>query len=59
VAQHLSTHAQGVLFGKTFFPHLILPAFVNGLHLAFYISAALALVAAIASFLRGRRYIHA
>ncbi len=59
VAQRLSTHAQGVLFGKTFFPHLILPAFVNGLHLAFYISAGLALVAAIASFLRGERYIHA
>jgi hypothetical protein len=58
VAQHLSAHAQRVLFGKQFFPHLILPAFMTGLHAAFYVSAALALIAAIASLLRGQRYIH-
>ena len=58
IAQHLGVHTQGVLFGKTFFPHLILPAFLSGLHLAFYVSAALALVAAIASLLRGKRYIY-
>ena len=58
VAQHLSAHAQSVLFGKEFFPHLILPAFMNGLHAAFYVSAALAFIAAIASLLRGKRYIH-
>ena len=48
-----------MLFGKTFFPHLILPAFMDGLHLAFYVSAGLAAVAALASLLRGKRYIHA
>ncbi len=59
VAAHLSLHAQGVLFGTRFFPRLILPAFMNGLHLAFYVSAGLALVASIASYFRGQRVIHA
>jgi hypothetical protein len=58
VAAHLSVHAQAVLFGKTFFPHLIMPAFMSGLHDVFHLSAALALIAAIASLLRGERYIH-
>jgi MFS family permease len=58
LAQGLSAHAQSVLFGKQFFPHLILPAFMTGLHAAFYVCAALALIAAIASLLRGQRYIH-
>jgi hypothetical protein len=47
-----------VLFGKTFFPHLIMPAFMSGLHDVFHVSAALALIAAVASLLRGKRYIH-
>ncbi len=58
VAGHLSAHTQSVLFGKIFFPHLILPAFINGLHLAFYVAAAMALIAALASLLRGKRYIY-
>jgi hypothetical protein len=58
VAQHLSAHTQGVLFGTTFFPHLIMPAFLSGLQDAFYVSAALALIAALASLVSGRRYIH-
>src|SRR5207248_4710563 len=58
VAAHLGRHAQATLFGKTFFPHLIMPAFMSGLHDAFYVSAALALIAAIASLLRGERYIY-
>ena len=58
VVGHLSLHTQAVLFGKSFFPHLILPAFVSSLRLAFDISAGLALIAAIASLLRGKRYIH-
>jgi hypothetical protein len=57
VAAHLSAHTQATLFGTTYFPHLILPAFSDGLHAAFYVSAALAVVAALASLLRGRRYI--
>jgi MFS family permease len=58
VASHLGAHAQSVIFGKAFFPHLILPAFMDGLHAAFYVSAVLALIAAVASSLRGRRFIH-
>jgi MFS family permease len=58
VTQHLSTQTQALIFGKTFFPHLILPAFMDGLRLAFYVSAGLALIAAVASLLRGKRYIH-
>jgi MFS family permease len=58
VAQHLSAHTQGVLFGTTFFPHLIMPAFLSGLQDAFYVSAVLALIAALASLVSGRRYIH-
>ena len=41
-AGHLSAHTQSVIFGKAFFPHLIMPAFLDGLHAAFYVSAALA-----------------
>ena len=58
VAQHLSPQTQAVLFGKQFFPQLILPAFITGLHAALYVSAVLALIAAVASLLRGRRYIY-
>ncbi len=58
VAAHLSAHAQSNLFGKTFFPHLIMPAFMDGLHAAFYISAVFSVVAAVASLMRGKRYIH-
>jgi hypothetical protein len=58
VAQHLSAHTRSLLFGKGFFPHLILPAFMDGLRIAFYVSAVLSLIAALASLLRGKRYIH-
>ncbi len=54
VAHHLSLHTQTVIFGKSFFPHLIMPAFMNGLHDAFYVSAAVTLVAALAAFARGK-----
>jgi hypothetical protein len=46
------------LTGKTFFPTAIAPAFVSALDLSFYIGAALSLAAALASFLRGKVYIH-
>jgi EmrB/QacA subfamily drug resistance transporter len=46
------------LLGHSFFPHLISPPFMTGLHAAFYISALLCLLAAIASVFRGKRYIN-
>jgi MFS family permease len=49
---------QANLLGHSFFPNLIAPPFLLGLHGAFYLSAALCLVAAFASLLRGKRYIN-
>lgn len=46
------------LTGQTFFPTALAPAFVSALDLSFYIGAALSLVAALASLLRGSVYIH-
>jgi MFS family permease len=49
---------QAILLGKTFFPNLISDPFLNGLHVVFYLSAVLCLIGAVASLLRGQRYIH-
>jgi MFS family permease len=57
-AHQLGAHVQATVFSKTFFPHLILPAFMDGLRAAFYVSAVLSVIAALASLLRGKRYIH-
>ena len=46
------------LTGQTFFPNAIAPAFVSALDLSYYIGAALSVAAAVASLLRGRKYIH-
>jgi len=46
------------LEGQTFFPNAIAPAFNSALDLSFYIGAALSFAAAVASLLRGRKYIH-
>ncbi len=49
---------QTLVLSKGFFPNLISNPFMVGLHAVFYLSAAMCLVAAIASLLRGQRYIH-
>ena len=49
---------QATLLGKTFFPNLISAPFMDGLRIVFYMSAILCVVAAVASLLRGKRYIH-
>jgi hypothetical protein len=49
---------QALLLGKSYFPNLISSPFMVGLHGVFYLSAAMCLVAALASFLRGKRYVH-
>ncbi len=49
---------QAILLGKTFFPNLISDPFLVGLKAVFYVSAVMCLVAALASLLRGSRYIH-
>jgi hypothetical protein len=56
--QQLPAASQALLLGKTFFPNLIAAPFDYGLRLAFSISVALALIAALASLLRGKRFIY-
>ncbi len=43
---------QATVLGKTFFPTLISSPFMTGLHIAFYIAAALCVIAALASLVR-------
>jgi MFS family permease len=54
----LSAHAQTVLTGPAFFPHLISAPFREGLHTAFLFAIIACLIAAAASLLRGGRYQH-
>ena len=58
VLHTLPATAQAQLLGRTFFPGLIAGPFEQGLRIAFWISAALSIGAALASLLRGKRYIH-
>jgi MFS family permease len=46
------------LTSKTFFPNAIAPAFLQGMDVAFTISIVLTCIAAGASLMRGRRYVH-
>ena len=54
----LPAASQRILTGRQFFPELISGPFQHGLSVVFGVSAALAAVAAVASLLRGGRYIH-
>ena len=54
----LPAAAQTQLLSKTFFPSLIAGPFKQGLRIAFSISVVLSVLAALASLLRGKRYIH-
>jgi MFS family permease len=58
VLAQLSPENRAALLGKAFFPHLISGPFMDGLHAVFYLSAALCIIAASASLLRGRRIIY-
>ncbi|MGA2386898.1 MAG: MFS transporter [Candidatus Bathyarchaeia archaeon] len=58
VAASLSSQAISTLTGLHWFPNAIAKSFMSSLHSAFYVSAVLAGVAAVASLLRGKRYIH-
>jgi hypothetical protein len=56
---HLTPGKAQYLLGRSFFPKLISASFASGLHLAFDFAAGASFIAAIASILRGGRYIHA
>jgi hypothetical protein len=58
VIAHLPAATTQVVLGHRFFPGLIAPPFMDGLRDAFYVSMAMAVVAAIASLLRGRQYFY-
>ena len=58
VLQQLPAASQALLLGKTFFPNLIAAPFDAGLRIAFSISISLVLIAAVASLLRGKRFIY-
>ncbi|KLU58586.1 antiseptic resistance protein [Peptococcaceae bacterium CEB3] len=55
VLHSLPAASQQLIVGKTFFPQLIAPAVMSSLRVAFYISAVLSFIAAIASYMRGKR----
>jgi MFS family permease len=58
VLAHLPASHAAYLTGRSFFPSLITPAFASGLSVAFDFAIAACLVAAVASVLRGGKYIH-
>ena len=54
----LPAHSAAYLTGHSFFPSLISGPFQTGLQIAFDFSIAACLIAAVASLLRGKRYVH-
>ena len=58
VLASLPAAAQRVLTGREFFPELISAPFHHGLTVVFAVAAGLAALAAVASLLRGGRYVH-
>src|SRR3984885_9346098 len=57
VVSQLPAHTQAVITGRSFFPQLISEPFRNGLHEAFAFAIVACLVAAAASWSRGKRYV--
>jgi MFS family permease len=57
VLAHVPAHAHALIVGRSFFPQLISPPFRTGLHEAFAFAIVACLIAALASFSRGRRYV--
>ena len=57
--QHMPAHQVAYITGRAFFPRLIEQSFADGLHLAFTFGAAAMILGAVASLLRGPRYVHA
>jgi MFS family permease len=49
---------QATLTGREFFPNLIASPFMAGMRVTFYFSTVMMLIAAAASWMRGKRYVH-
>ncbi|MCL2514754.1 MAG: MFS transporter [Microbacteriaceae bacterium] len=58
ILSSLPDAAQKTLVGNEFFPHLISGAFHDGLVVVFIAAAAMSVVAAFASLIRGKHYVH-
>jgi EmrB/QacA subfamily drug resistance transporter len=58
VLHALPASSQAILLGKAFFPNTIAGPFMTGLHAVFYLATVLCIIAAIASLMRGQRYIN-
>ena len=58
VLDKLSAHNQTALTGHGFFPSLISQPFLSGLHEAFMFGVIVCLIAALASWFRGKRYVN-
>lgn len=58
VLHTLPASSQALLLGKSFFPNTISGPFMTGLHAVFYLATVLCVIAAVASLLRGQRYIN-
>ena len=54
----LAPRDAATLTGRSYFPHLIADPFHHGLVIVFSMAIAMSLIAALASLLRGRRYVH-
>ena len=55
VSKQISPQAFSTITSTTWFPRAIAPPFIGAIHLAFYFNAGLAIVAAIASLMRGKK----
>jgi EmrB/QacA subfamily drug resistance transporter len=55
VLQQLPAAARANMLGHSFFPNLISSPFMDGMRLAFYMAAAVCVIAAVASLVRGQR----
>jgi hypothetical protein len=56
VSAQLSPGALATITSTTWFPRTIAPPFMDAIHLAFYFNAGLAVVAAVASMMRGKKW---
>ncbi len=55
---HLSANTTSTLESNTWFPNAIAGSFLSSLSLAFYIGAGLSIIGAIASIMRGKKYVN-
>jgi hypothetical protein len=58
VLGHVTPAQAHVLLGRSFFPSLIAEPFRQGLHAAFDFAIVACLIGAVASWTRGKRYVH-